>query len=51
MIETKFTDNNKSKKKIEAFEKLEEIRKSNNEPINYEKQRQEALNEKYNLSH
>lgn len=47
MIETASTNNKENKRKTEAFEKLEEIRKGNTEPINYEKQRQEALNEKY----
>lgn len=34
-------------RKLEAFNKLEEIRKSNSEPIDYEKQREEAMDAKY----
>ena len=38
-----------NKNKIDAFERLEKIRKNNHQNIDYDKEREEAMNEKYGI--
>ena len=40
---------NNNNRKIEAFERLEAIRKENKKEIDFNKEREEAMNEKYGI--
>ena len=42
-------NNNNNNRKIEAFERLEAIRRENKQEIDFNREREEAMNEKYGI--
>ena len=43
------SNNNNNNRKIEAFERLEAIRRENKQEIDFNREREEAMNEKYGI--
>ena len=49
IIKAPLADQSNNNRKIEAFERLEAIRRENKKGIDFNKEREEAMNEKYGI--
>lgn len=49
IIKAPLADQSNNNRKIEAFERLEAIRRENKKEIDFNKEREEAMNEKYGI--
>lgn len=49
IIKAPLADQSNNNRKIEAFERLETIRRENKKEIDFNKEREEAMNEKYGI--
>ena len=49
IIKAPLADQSNNNRKIEAFERLEAIRRENKKGIDFNKEREEAMNEKYGM--